>query len=66
MKRIMKLKEVIERVGLSATTIWRQERKGNFPRRIRLGANSIGWDEGEIDAWLASRPRGMSSSSAQE
>jgi predicted DNA-binding transcriptional regulator AlpA len=28
----------------------------NFPPGIRLGPNSRGWDEAEIEAWLKSRP----------
>jgi predicted DNA-binding transcriptional regulator AlpA len=31
---------------------------GDFPQRIQLGANSVGWYEDEIDAWVASRKRG--------
>ncbi len=33
----------------------RLEKAGKFPRRIRLGANSVAWDEAEIDAWLEER-----------
>jgi prophage regulatory protein len=35
--------------------LWRKEKAGEFPKRIRLGTNSIVWDEEEIDAWLDSR-----------
>jgi prophage regulatory protein len=43
--------------GLSSTTRWRLERKGEFPARVRLSANAIGWYEDEIDEWIASRSR---------
>ena len=56
---IRRINQVCTETGLSRTTIWRLERAGNFPQRIRLGAASVGWSAEEIDAWLASRPRGM-------
>lgn len=55
---ILRADAVVERVGLSRTTIWRQERKGAFPRRIRLSDNAVGWLEEDIQNWLANRPRG--------
>lgn len=42
-------------VGLSRTTIWRLEKSGQFPKRVRLGQNSVGWLKGDVDNWLESR-----------
>lgn len=56
---ILRADAVTKRVGLSRTTIWRQERKGTFPRRIRLSDNAVGWLEADIQNWLVNRPRGM-------
>ncbi len=42
-------------VGLSRTTIWRLEKSGQFPKRVRLGQNSVGWLKGDVDTWLESR-----------
>jgi prophage regulatory protein len=58
---ILRSGDVIRCTGLSRTTIWRLERAGKFPRRLRLSANSVGWSSDEIEAWLAGRPRGMAS-----
>ena len=55
---ILREPEVVARTGLSRVTIWRYERRGDFPARRRLGENSIGWIEGEINAWIAGRRRG--------
>jgi prophage regulatory protein len=49
--RLIRLPEVLSRTGVSAMTIWRWEKKGLFPRRLRIGANSVGWPEPEIDSW---------------
>lgn len=51
--KILRKPAVVERVALSGTTIWRLERAGKFPRHIQLGANSIGWREADIEAWIA-------------
>ncbi len=47
--RILRLPAVKDRTGCSTSTIDRKERAGEFPRRIKIGANSVGWLEEEID-----------------
>ncbi len=55
--KILRPKEVFERVKKSRVTLWRNVRAGTFPPPIQLGPNSIGWYEHEIEHWLESRPR---------
>lgn len=33
----------------------RLEKAGKFPKRIRLGDNTVAWLECEIEAWLATK-----------
>ncbi|PKN20023.1 MAG: hypothetical protein CVU71_06585 [Deltaproteobacteria bacterium HGW-Deltaproteobacteria-6] len=40
---------------LSKTTIWRLERIGKFPRRLRLSPGAVGYRRTDIESWLASR-----------
>jgi prophage regulatory protein len=54
-QQMLRPKQVVERTGLSRTTIWRQVRAGTFPAPIELGVNSIGWPESIISEWLDSR-----------
>ena len=54
--RMLRFPEVIERTGISRTTIWRRVRAGTFPAPIQLGSNSIGWAEPAIIEWVESRP----------
>jgi prophage regulatory protein len=42
-------------VPLSDTTIWRMERRGEFPKRISISVGRIAWRRCEIEAWLALR-----------
>jgi predicted DNA-binding transcriptional regulator AlpA len=59
---ILRTADVVRRTGLSRTTLWRLERKGDFPTRVHLGLNSVGWRVEEIDAWIDRRPRGITKS----
>jgi len=53
--KILRKPAVVERVGLSGTTIWRMVRDGRFPAPLQLSENAVGWKESDIEAWLASR-----------
>ena len=35
--------------------IGRLEKADQFPKRVKIGANSVGWIEQEIDDWLAAK-----------
>jgi predicted DNA-binding transcriptional regulator AlpA len=41
--------------GLSRTSIWRLERKGEFPARVSLTAGSVGWRMSEVEEWVNNR-----------
>jgi prophage regulatory protein len=53
--RILSQKELASRVPYSPVQIWRLEKTGTFPHRIKLGPNRVGWVEAEIEAWLRER-----------
>ena len=53
--RVLSLKTVLNRVPLSRTTLWRLEREGRFPPRIKLSENRVGWIEKDVEQWIASR-----------
>ncbi|MET3993346.1 prophage regulatory protein [Bradyrhizobium sp. S3.9.2] len=53
--RILLENEVSHLTRLSPVTIWRLERKGLFPRRVKLCAKRVGWVEREILAWIGAR-----------
>ena len=49
-------KAVIQKTGLSRTTLWRLARRQEFPAPRQLSANRIGFPADAVEAWLASRP----------
>ena len=53
---MLRFPDVMMRVGLSRTTIWRRIRAGEFPAPISLGKNSVGWPSIWIDDWVDSCP----------
>jgi prophage regulatory protein len=54
-RRVLRLPEVMHRVGLSRSTIWRLVRRSEFPIPIPLSTNAQGWFEDEVSAWLTER-----------
>lgn len=56
-KTVIRLPAVLKKTNLSRSTIYRLEAEGKFCVRVRLGENSVGFYEHEIDEWLATRPR---------
>ncbi|HDR9493137.1 helix-turn-helix transcriptional regulator [Burkholderia stabilis] len=53
--RVVRLRPLTERIGLSKSEIYRQIQAGTFPRSISLGVRAVGWLECDIEAWLAAR-----------
>jgi prophage regulatory protein len=54
---ILRNREVRARTGLSRSTIWRLERSGQFPQRVQLSANAVGYRQSEIQDWIERRRR---------
>ena len=55
--RILRLPEVLARVGLSRSAVYEHMATGDFPASVRLTPGSVGWHSNDIDEWIASRPR---------
>ena len=53
--RICRLAEIMEISGLSASSVYRQERAGLFPRRVKIGHTAVGWRYADIVVWLNAR-----------
>lgn len=62
--RYIREEECFRLSGLSRTTRWRLERKGQFPKRRQLSDNAIGWLLSEVLAWRGSRPPALTVSEA--
>jgi predicted DNA-binding transcriptional regulator AlpA len=52
---ILRIFRVTQITGLSRTTIWRLERDGKFPRRVRLSERIVGFKEADVHRWIEER-----------
>lgn len=50
--RIIRIKTVLERTGLSRSTMYRKMQNGTFPRNVQISTRCAGWRESAVDAWL--------------
>ncbi|AJA11168.1 MULTISPECIES: helix-turn-helix transcriptional regulator [Sphingomonadaceae] len=51
--RIIRLKTVLARTGLSRTTLYRKMGEGTFPRQVKISVHGAGWRESAINRWIA-------------
>jgi prophage regulatory protein len=53
--KVLRLPEVMARIGLCRASLYLYINKGSFPKQISIGPRAVGWLEHEIDAWLTAR-----------
>lgn len=51
--RIVRLKTVLARTGLSRSTLYRKIREGTFPQQVRISIHGAGWRESAVNRWIA-------------
>ncbi|MDE2339734.1 MAG: AlpA family transcriptional regulator [Alphaproteobacteria bacterium] len=51
--RIVRIKTVLNRTGLSRSTLYRKIGEGTFPRQVKISISGAGWRESEINRWVA-------------
>lgn len=50
--RILRLPAVLNRTGLSRSTLYRKVNEGKFPRQIPISTRCTGWRESHINEWM--------------
>lgn len=53
--RLLPWSRVRDITGLSRSTAWRLQRRGDFPAPVPLSPGRVGWWESELTAWKAAR-----------
>lgn len=53
--RVLRIGDVMSATGLSKSSIYVMQKAGTFPQGFSLGANSTGWMESDVQAWIAAR-----------
>lgn len=52
---LLRLPEVLSRVGLGKTQVYKLIARAEFPAPIRLTDRAVAWPESEVQAWIAER-----------
>lgn len=50
--RILRLASVLERTGLSRSTLYRKIGDGTFPRQVAISTRCAGWRESAVRRWM--------------
>jgi len=52
-EKILRMPTVLERTGLSRSTLYRKMKSGTFPNQVQLSEHCCGWRESAINRWIA-------------
>jgi prophage regulatory protein len=50
--RILRLNAVLDRTGLSRSTLYRKMQAGTFPKNMQISTRCAGWRESAVEAWM--------------
>lgn len=50
--RILRINIVLDRTGLTRSTLYRKMQAGTFPKQVRIAARCAGWRESAVNAWM--------------
>ena len=50
--RIIRLKTVLARTGLSRSTMYRKIAEGTFPSLVKISIHGAGWRESAVNRWI--------------
>lgn len=51
--RIIRLRTVLDRTGLSRSTLYRKIAEGTFPAQLKISVHGAGWRESAVNRWIA-------------
>lgn len=54
-RRALRKNAVLEKTGLSNSTLYRLIKAGAFPKPFPLSERTCAWDEAAVDQWLAEK-----------
>ncbi len=51
-ERLLRLPEVIDRVGLSKPALYARIAEGTFPKPVKIGRRAVAWPRSAVDEWI--------------
>ena len=55
MNKLLRIRQVVDRTGLSRTMVYHEMKRGAFPRNLKIGRRAAAWAEADVDRWIADR-----------
>ena len=55
MTKFLRMPAVLERTGLSRSTVYDMMDRGEFPRPVKIGVRAIAWPIERVDQWMAEK-----------
>ena len=55
LSRLIRIKEVLQLIGLSKTTLYKMIQEGKFPQSVAIYGSAVGWKQDEVADWINSR-----------
>ena len=52
---VLRKKQVLALIGLSASTVYTLQKQGDFPLPVKLSQRATGWLSADIENWLDKR-----------
>ena len=53
LEKIIRIKTVLARTGLSRSTLYRKIAEGTFPCQVKISIHGAGWRESSVNRWIA-------------
>lgn len=50
--RLIRIREVLDKTGLSKATLYRLIAAGKFPASIQIAYRAVAWEESQVDGYL--------------
>lgn len=50
--RILRIGTVLQKTGLTRSTLYRKIQRGEFPKQIKLSERCAGWRQSAVNAWM--------------
>lgn len=57
--KILRLKSVLTKTGLTRATLYRLIKKDQFPRQIKISDRCVGWPDDLVQQWIDARVSGL-------
>jgi prophage regulatory protein len=50
--KLITVKIVMDRLGISRTTVWKMVKDGQFPPPVRVSPGRVAWRENDVAKWV--------------